>query len=338
MKYDVEADWLLLKTCNFRCSYCFYLPEFLNSKLKVYGSPLQWQEGFNATNKTWLIHITGGEPSLYPDFVELCEKLTQQHYLSINTNLTHRCISDFVQRINPERIHFINAALHFEERQKRKLWKIFIERVHELQKANFKVLLSLVMTPQMVHKFPKISESLTAQGLFPIPKIIRGTYQGKSYPSSYSTEEKHLIYQFGLNATIKYDSLLKSMTERPTINMLSDHIFLNGIKDYRGLMCNAGSSFVSIKPNGMVFRCESSEIYGNILLKNVRLLDKPKVCSTWYCPYFCEKYSLKDKKYDIIYQSNISKVKNIIEKLYYYIKTDGYDFIGDYIAMKIKNR
>jgi MoaA/NifB/PqqE/SkfB family radical SAM enzyme len=68
-------------------------------------------EGFAATAKRWLLHITGGEPSIYPGFVELCDKLTRLHYLSINSNLSHRCMDTFAERINPERVRFINAAL-----------------------------------------------------------------------------------------------------------------------------------------------------------------------------------------------------------------------------------
>lgn len=186
MQYDIEADWFLTRTCNFRCSYCFFPPQIMKSKVRLYGNPAQWQEGFNATSKTWLLHITGGEPSLYPDFVELCEKLTEKHYLSINTNLTSPCLVEFTKRIDPERVHFINAAIHFEERQKRGLWRTFFDRVHELLEAKFNVLFSLVMTPQVIQNFPGISDFLEAEGIVAIPKIIRGFHEGKCYPSSYS--------------------------------------------------------------------------------------------------------------------------------------------------------
>src|SRR6188768_467149 len=109
LKYDVEADWVLLTTCNFRCTYCFVPLPALATKLTTYGTNGQWTEGFDATGKTWLLHMTGGEPSIYPGFVDLCDQLTRLHYLSINSNLSHRCIETFAERINPERVHFINA-------------------------------------------------------------------------------------------------------------------------------------------------------------------------------------------------------------------------------------
>ena len=75
MNYDVEADWLLLLTCNFRCPYCFYADIQKTEPIMVFGNPQQWKEAFDRTGKTWLLHITGGEPSLYSDFVKLCKAL-----------------------------------------------------------------------------------------------------------------------------------------------------------------------------------------------------------------------------------------------------------------------
>src|SRR6187402_356769 len=116
MKYDIEADWILLQTCNYRCSYCFAPPEMLGEKLRTFGTPRQWGDSFDRTGRTWLLHITGGEPSIYPDFVELTEILTARHYISLNTNLTHASLRDFAGRVEPSRVNFINAGFHLEER------------------------------------------------------------------------------------------------------------------------------------------------------------------------------------------------------------------------------
>jgi len=348
MEYHVEADWLLLRTCNFRCSYCFFSATCLGGKIRRYGTPIQWEKGFRATVKTWLLHITGGEPSVYPGFVELCDQLTQNHYLSINSNLSHDCIKAFVQRISPERIHFINASIHLEERQKRKSLNFFIERVHELQDAKFNVFLSLIVTPFVVSNLPKVFEQLETEGLFAIPKILRGTYEGKDYPKSYSIEQRRLICEYLMKARQKYETVLIGMSEPPTIDIFSDFLFLNGIKDYRGRLCSAGYRFVKITPNGTVVRCGSSEVFGNILFKNVRLLDAPKLCDTWYCPYFCEKYSVQGEKHYGYPSSNNTKFKltrssyshlrGRMLELYYLIQTDGCASIVKMSASKLKER
>src|SRR6476619_762876 len=119
MHYDVEADFVLLTTCTFRCSYCFIPVEDLSIKLRVHATNEAWQNAFDRTGKRWLIHLTGGEPFIYPDFVDLCARLTRSHYLSINSNLAHPSVDDFAKTIDPTRIHFINAALHLEERERK---------------------------------------------------------------------------------------------------------------------------------------------------------------------------------------------------------------------------
>lgn len=71
----------------------------------------------------------------------------------------------------------------------------------------------------------------------------------------------------------------------------SDSRFLDGIGDYHGKPCGSGCNFVTITPNGAVYRCGSMQCLGNLFGKNVRLLNGPKPCDASYCPCFCEKYT-----------------------------------------------
>lgn len=111
-EHDVECDWNLLSTCNYRCAYCFHSPEVLGSKLETFATPDEWRAAFDATGKRWLIHITGGEPTVYPDFLELCEALTQRHCISINTNLSQPVIRKLAgpRRSLPRQFHQCGPA------------------------------------------------------------------------------------------------------------------------------------------------------------------------------------------------------------------------------------
>lgn len=291
MKYDLEADWMLLTTCNFRCTYCLFPAAMLGARLSIYGTHVQWKEGFDATGKTWLIHITGGEPAIYSGFADLCEQLSQNHYLSINSNLSHHSIDVFAERVNPERVHYINAGVHAEERQKKGSLGVFIDRVHKLQKCQFTVIVSVLMTPQMVRHFPALSKEFESHGLYLIPKVMRSVYEGKRYPVAYSIGEKSLIVQYLVEARERYRTVIERMGEPASIDIFSDDRFLNGIPNYWGKLCGSGYNFLRIDPDGKVLRCGSGERFGNILLKNVRLLSAAKLCDTFYCPYFCEKYT-----------------------------------------------
>src|SRR6266581_3924392 len=84
--YDIEADWILMSTCNYRCVYCFWDTEALGRKIAPPAHVQQLASFFDNSSLTWLLHLTGGEPFHYPQFVELCQLLTRNHFISINTN------------------------------------------------------------------------------------------------------------------------------------------------------------------------------------------------------------------------------------------------------------
>ena len=246
MNYDVEADWVILTTCNFRCPYCFFPEDVLREKLKVRGSPQHWEEGFDATGRKWLIHITGGEPTLHPEFVELCERLSRNHYLSINTNLSQDKIYDFAERVDPRRIHFINAAVHSQERERISKVGPFVEKARALQEAGFNCFLSVVMTDYVVENYRTIEDEFEKNGLHIIPKIIRGPHDGRRYPRAYTPDQVEKIDRYLAEATANYSGMLERMGERPSIDVLGDSRFLGGIPNYRGRLCSAGQNFVMI--------------------------------------------------------------------------------------------
>ena len=263
----------------------------LGSKLRTYASPAAWAHGFDSTDKTWLLHLTGGEPSIYPSFADLCEHLTRKHYLSLNSNLSHRSLDDFAERIDPDRVHFINGSVHYEERRKRGDLRAFIERVRRLQRRGFNVLVSLLMTPTMCSVFPELRDHFASQGLFLIPKMLTGKYRGRRYPRAYSNDEKAAFTDYLAEARRRYAPVLARMGEPPTIDMLSVNPYVYKKGKYRGQMCGSGFNFVGINPDGTVQRCGSGEYLGNILLETLSLNESPKRCNTEYCPYFCEKYT-----------------------------------------------
>jgi Radical SAM superfamily len=206
LHYDVEADWTLLTSCNYRCSYCFYSPEKLSTPLQIHASTEQWADGFDSTGKTWLIHITGGEPTIYPGFVNLCRNLSQKHYISFNSNLSGNCCEAFMETIDPQRVSFVHAALHYEEREKKKSLDLFIRRVQNFRLSGFNVMLTIVMTPDVIRLYPEISARLAPHGLSCIPKIMRGrTWNGNKYPEAYTEVEKMLFRRYLTAAARSYE-------------------------------------------------------------------------------------------------------------------------------------
>src|SRR5262249_16555667 len=237
------------------------------AKLTVYAEPEMWKRAIDRTGLTWLLHITGGEPTIYPRFAELCQLLTATHYLSFNSNLTHSSVVDVAKRVDPSRISFINAALHAEERERRKGLAKFLNHAACLKERNFPVFISVVSTPDVLSRVDEIIALTAPIGLAPIPKLLRGVYKGKIYPGAYSVTEKSTFIEFARRARESYGQHLSVFGERPTVDVFEDENYLDGLPGFGGRMCSAGEKFVRIKPDGEIYRCEvkQSNYLGNIL-------------------------------------------------------------------------
>jgi len=291
MKYDIEADWNLLDACNYRCAYCLNGPATLAAKMRTFASVPAWQAAFDASKLTWLAHITGGEPSAYPDFVELCDALTVNHFISLNSNLTHRSLARFAKLIDPSRVSFINAGFHLEERQRRVGVDAFLRNAEELRTAGFRILVSLVATPAVLARFAEAITLLAPVQLFPIPKLMRGQVGGASYPKAYTAEDKGRFRIYSRLAREFYRDLPAQVVEPPSLDMLHDDEYVDGLPDYKGRLCEAGRMFVELRANGDVFRCGRRDLQGNLLDGSFVRRLHPEPCRSVHCYYFCNKYS-----------------------------------------------
>ncbi len=288
MKYEVEGDWLLTTACNFNCYYCLVTGDS-QTKVKIHGTSSEWKEGFDKTGKVWLIHITGGEPTLYPEFIDLCQGLLETHYVSLNTNLSLNSIEDFSRQVNPERVYFVNVAFHFRK------WvdnfEVFVSRVKLLRKSGFTVMVTVVMSPAAIPRYPHFVEQFKPHGIFPLPKVMRGVCNGKRYPNTYSMRERAFVAKYLEEALPHHYKLVEEIGEVPSINILTDRHCLDFGNDFSNIPCSAGSRFIRVLPNGDLRRCRTEEEFGNLLKGTARLLDGPRPCDSLYCPYFCRKYT-----------------------------------------------
>ena len=291
LKYDIEADWVPLQTCNYRCAYCFSTLERLSQKLKIHATVEEWRAAFDAVGRTFMLHITGGEPTIYPDFVALCAALTEQHYISFNTNLVHRSVAEFARTIDPSRIAFINAGLHLEERELRSGFDAFRRNIDALLENGFPVLVSLVATPAALGRIEEAAQRLRPHGLAVIPKMFRGTDGGRIYPDSYTEAERRIIREYCTAARQAYAPIVERNGEWPTIDMLHDDQYEGPEPKFTGLSCDAGRRFVHIEADGNVKRCGKDKI-GNILAGTFVPRRRAASCDTSYCYYFCQKYTI----------------------------------------------
>ena len=264
--------------------------------MRTFASVDAWRAAFDASGKIWLAHITGGEPSAYRDFVELCEAITVNHYISQNSNLTHRSLAKFAKSINPSRVSFINAGLHLEERQRRSGTDAFLRNADELRSAGFRILVSLVATPSVLARFEEAITLLKTVQLFPIPKLMRGRVDGISYPTAYTADDKSRFRVYSQLAREFYSALPSRVVEPPSLDMLHDDAYVDGLPDFTGRICEAGRKFVQLESNGDVFRCGGKDFQGNLLDGSFVRRVHPAPCNSVHCYYFCNKYVDKNTR------------------------------------------
>lgn len=285
MKFDIEADWTLNLLCNYDCTYCISrAPK--EHPLVGRLSPQQYLDFFNSTGKIWLLHLTGGEPFVHRDFLDLCRALTSRHYISLNSNLSSRRVRDFVSTVDPSRVQYIHCGVHVEERDLKKGWRPLRDNVALLLERGFPVFASLVMTPAAFADYARVAEEFTPLGVPLIPKVLRGGFEGRWYPQAYTAAERERFRAFSDQA-----ESLAGAAHDPTVNPFLDRDYLDGFPNFRGIECSAGRLFVSIGYDGKIFRCGQRTILGNIFERRLNLFSQDRPCDDEYCPYWCLRYS-----------------------------------------------
>jgi len=282
-------SWVLNQRCNFTCEYCFYTKEYLAKENPNVGkySPEHIAKQFDNTGKNWYIYINGGEPFLYPKFIDLCEHLTQKHYVSINSNIsTSNCI-DFAERINPDKVYSIEASLHIQEREQRNNLKRYIKNFLKFQENGFPIQVVYVTYPDLFDRIESDIEMLKNEGIKIINlKVFRGYYKSNYYPQAYSNEQKKIIEKHAL--------------DKNEINILEESLSFFGKK------CAAGYDFFLMDASGDVRRCSSSaKSYGNFFDGTFKSDKSARACPFHVCSCPYEGMNRTSAKKDNVF--NISK-------------------------------
>jgi organic radical activating enzyme len=225
--YSIEANWVINKLCNYHCTYCWSRSDVEQAGVLTL-TPLQYADFFDRSNRTWMLCITGGEPFVYAKVVDVMEAITENHFISINTNgsQTQR-INDFVKRVRPSRVQSIHIGLHPAERTGTDGWKTLIENIRVLKQHGFEVFASAVMAPQVILQFPRAYALMMKDAdCVLLPKLLRDA----TYPKAYTFSEQALIESY-------IDRILSDfpdLKDRPyTVNPIHDRDYVSGFPDFR---------------------------------------------------------------------------------------------------------
>lgn len=261
---EIEFDWHLTNRCNFYCEYCHpHIRKVLNSGFLTEPDYETIIKRFNDIDKPCLIHMSGGEPFLYPNFVKMCKGLTEHHYISINSNLSVHTIPQFVEDVNPKKVTLITAAIHQIERERQgKKLDDYVIHYKMFRDKGFNIKALYIVFPPLVKVLGQHIKYLKESGVDNlIAKVFKGVYNGKRYPESYTVEEQEEI--------IKHAGDYKF--NKP---------YMEGQMTFTGQLCTAGMSSFKINVNGDVQRCASVKgNYGNLYEGTFNPTEKPTPCT-----------------------------------------------------------
>jgi MoaA/NifB/PqqE/SkfB family radical SAM enzyme len=221
---------------------------------------------FIDSGKNWTFGFTGGEPFIFPNFVDICERFSKHFKIAIDTNLSVD-IKDFVKKVPSERVEYLYVSMHVIEREKIPGgMERFFKRVRLLQDMRYNFIINYVMYPPLFERFKRDYDKCLSYGINLKPVPFKGWYKGKEYPKAYIDKQIKVILEYN-----------------PEENKIK------GIPNYYGRNCNAGKSLVKILENGNITRCVVDKtLLGNIYT-GFTLNTEAKPCIKKRCPCFDPK-------------------------------------------------
>jgi MoaA/NifB/PqqE/SkfB family radical SAM enzyme len=286
--YYVFITWDIHYACNYDCTYCNtpkpYQPldmwEFRSRKEVAYPGISRlleiWNDIYNLYGSCE-IHITGGEPFVYPDFIKLMTELAKVHTLEIITNLSVD-VSKIINNVAPDRVR-IGTTFHPEFADLDE----FIAKHKELGKHGFETWANYVLYPPIIKdasgykaKFDKLGIPLNLQPML-------GFHNGKEYPMAYTDEEIAGLKECYGDDDIVNRKTIEWKTAQPK-------------RDMRGRKCRMGQMYAKVYPNGNAYACcaKGAPYIGNLFDGTFELTNEPEECTAEHC--HCWRCMLVDRE------------------------------------------
>jgi len=257
-------NWEITNICNFRCEYCQNNIR-RNKTIENHKPVEELVRVFENTNRKWFINITGGEPFLFTNFMELISTLSVKHHIAIDTNLSSDDVYKLPQIKNIDNLWGVFSSVHFKSRNNYKSnLEDYIDKVLFLQKHNILVFSSCIVFPDTYEEVRNQINYLLDRGIKNVsPKLYIGTYKGKSYPNDY--DPKYIKKLAELKTCLDFDYI---KFERKT----------------KGKMCLAGESYFFMDAKANLSRCTTiSENIGNFFTDSFESYSGKRKCNAKTC-------------------------------------------------------
>lgn len=263
--YFVFFTWDINRHCNYKCSYCN------QTYMEVpYPGVNKWIEIWDGIYKRYgscHIHISGGEPFIYPDFIELITLLSKKHTLEFSTNLSFD-VETFIENITPQRAR-VGVSFHPEFLD----FDTFSNKTALLKEKGFDVWVNYVAYPPLLDAMADYRKKIKDLGITFSILPFNGEFEGRKYPQGYTEEEKKKLMIFD-----EKEKFIKNNFEWKTDKSKSET---------KNKLCRMGQLYARIEPDAEAYRCcvpEGRMSLGNLLKGTFKLLDGSAVCTHDECP------------------------------------------------------
>lgn len=245
--------WVESHLCNNVCPYCAI---YKLDKTKR-GTWQEWVEKLNALNPE-IIDITGGEPFLNPNMVDIINGLNCK--VGITTNAT-KDLTRYVQEVSPNKV--VSMTLSFHPSQNTISKEYFIGKCLMLRQRGFNVTVNFVAYPEQMYLIQGLRQIFESGGI-------------RFHIDPYAEEAEH---PYKLNDKEK-DFLRPFITE--------DRLFKVDRPQETTKLCSGGMDYLNIHPNGSVYRCMTLALMNDKPMGN--LFDPNFKVNTEF--EFCNKFGL----------------------------------------------
>ncbi|MBN1823120.1 MAG: radical SAM protein [Endomicrobiales bacterium] len=269
----IQFTWDIHYKCNYRCPYCWFHGKWddiaCNNVYPGTDRLLSYWENIRKLYGKVHIEISGGEPSIYPDFPKFAAELSKMHDIGVTSNIS----GNIDGIIGSGAKYNIGMSFHplFADGGE------FLKRAVELKEGGFGNTVLYLAYPPAVKDIPKYKELFEKHGFIFYVLSFWGKYNGLDYPQNYTEEEKVIVNTaLGVRGNTDKKFQLEPVSTR-------------------GKNCNAGRTYALVHPNGDAYRCgggnwkEQHQPFGNVFSDGFRLLEGPEPCESDNCP--CNEWS-----------------------------------------------
>ena len=276
--------WVATTVCNYNCSYCApNLHDSANRWPSNYKPVLAMINKFRG-NSPLIVDITGGEPTLWPEFETFCTDLVESSSAKTSIQFTTngaRSIRYWDNFSAP--VDEICFSFHTEFASEEHFLKV-AKSLH----LRYNVKIFLMVPPDQLARMQEFYNTLESSDL-QIDVAIKLIKQqnGAGLVDGYTSEHHQFAVQRIKRAKYNGVKRIDTATVFYNNNEISAQDLINTAQDrFLGWSCNVGIDRLCIEPNGDIYgsTCYITEPYGNVNdIDNVVLPSAPVTCTKEYC-------------------------------------------------------